>query len=242
MCPQSPPKSLGILRTHRVPSPRLRGAFRIRGRIAFGARRLFGARRFGASPRAMLRPCALPGRPRDRLRARRRPGGQLASDPCALTRHSAPAHPPRRFLVLPAAASVSKKRPVLRWLATLLALVVLVGPLSSALHFLIVRHGVCPEHGELTHLGPDGQATHAREANDGPVLESTRRAPAPHADEHCALAAVPPSPSAPPEAAPLVGPALLGSQVCSGLVPALAHPQVPALALAPKASPPSVHS
>lgn len=144
--------------------------------------------------------------------------------------------------MLPSAASVSKKSPVLRWLATLLALLVLVGPLSSALHFLVVRHGVCPEHGELTHLGPDGQATHARETSQGPVLESSRSAPGPHADEHCALAAVSPSPSAPPAAAPHVGPAPLASQVKGSFVPVLAHAQVPALALAPKASPPSLHS
>lgn len=141
----------------------------------------------------------------------------------------------------PTSASVSRKLPVTRWLAAFLALVVVVGPLSSALHFLIVRHGVCPEHGELTHLGSEGQAVHPRLPAEGAAVEAPQNAPAPHGDEHCALAALPHAPSAPTEAAPMSRPAVAKPDQ-RGEPRQTAYPQVPALALAPKASPPSARS
>lgn len=142
----------------------------------------------------------------------------------------------------PKASSVSLSSAATRWLAALLALIVLVGPLSSALHFLIVRHGVCPEHGELTHLGPDGRTVHPRLPAESAAFEAPQSAPAPHSDEHCALAALPPSPSAPLEPASFVEPARVAQPPRKSEALDTAHRQVPALALAPKASPPSAHS
>ncbi|MFO0726345.1 MAG: hypothetical protein U1E65_21345 [Myxococcota bacterium] len=124
-----------------------------------------------------------------------------------------------------------------RGLAALLAALVLLIPFSSAIHFLVVRHGVCPEHGELTHLKAGAPEGHA---SQGPARLLTALAGAEHSDEHCALSAAPPSPSAPriagvaQAAEPLVTPVVLE--------PArrLAPQPLPLLALAPKASPPVV--
>jgi hypothetical protein len=55
-----------------------------------------------------------------------------------------------------------------RSLALGLALFALVGQLSSSAHLLLVRHAVCPEHGELIHAasGEPRRSEHAK-APDG---------------------------------------------------------------------------
>ena len=124
--------------------------------------------------------------------------------------------------------------------ASCLALLWLAGPLASELHFLVVEHSVCPEHGELTE-----QAGHksegfrvseedAHEHSAGPTLASASA----HDDGHdhgCGFL-LPTSPNVGSELALLVRPYAL--DFAPPLLREVDAPRAPPLSFAPKTSPP----
>ncbi len=130
------------------------------------------------------------------------------------------------------------RRASLRAISTLL----LLAQFATLGHLLIVRHTICPEHGEALHAGAYGQAqglpaTHAGATNDPALDKGT--APAEHAHDHCLarantrerFALLPFLDVAP---GPLLLAAPLPSRTSAAVTPALA-----VLRLAPKNSPPS---
>jgi len=100
----------------------------------------------------------------------------------------------------PPKTRVGVASPALRAGAASLALLCVLGELTSLGHMLLTRHVVCPEHGELIHA-TELASTHV--AAQPPTAEVTwTRAPnAGHAHDHCGLActhrvsAVPVSPA-----------------------------------------------
>ncbi|MGD8859325.1 MAG: hypothetical protein PVI30_04885 [Myxococcales bacterium] len=120
---------------------------------------------------------------------------------------------------------------------------------SGPLHYLLVEHGVCAEHGEATHaagghhdhgsrVGRAGIAGAARpRATPGPAVAAAGDADH-RSHEHCLLACR-------PRVAATVGPAPVVASVVglraapSPLAPDRAH-RAPALQLAPKTSPPDL--
>lgn len=104
-----------------------------------------------------------------------------------------------------ASRATRTSRAALRFVACALSALFLAAQLGSAAHFLAVRHGVCPEHGELVHLEPGEGATHvsaveaalgaraiaAADADAGPGLDRAGARAKVEADEHCPTAAAP---------------------------------------------------
>jgi hypothetical protein len=124
------------------------------------------------------------------------------------------------------------------FLASILALFWLAAPLTAELHFLLVEHSVCPEHGELTEEGSHSlegvQHQDAHEHVSGPVLASTSVLDDGH-DHGCGFL-LPPSPNVGGDIALLVRPSVLN-------FPSLhlndaGAPRAPPLSFAPKTSPP----
>lgn len=78
-----------------------------------------------------------------------------------------------------------------RYLAFGLALVALVAQLSGSAHLLLVRHALCPEHGELIHPTDEAEpalravAQHAKTAFVRPEAETELG----HGHGHCPIAA-----------------------------------------------------
>ncbi len=142
----------------------------------------------------------------------------------------------------------------LRCSAVSIALFVLlgIGHVLPALHFALVAHRVCAEHGELLHEAPLQAAAGQGVAGHGALRSSQPSAPAPaevslvasggtgaHDHEHCGVLALPGS---------LGAPEALTSAAC--LLPAgwaaslpgherAAHVYIALLAYAPKLAPPA---
>jgi hypothetical protein len=130
---------------------------------------------------------------------------------------------------------MSSVRPIL---ASLLVLVGIVSPVVSELHFLVVEHAVCLEHGEL--VEEDGRSVEELDAaerqtdNDfvGPVLASS------HEDDHehgCDFL-LPPTPNGSNELVVLVRPYDL--DFAPPLLREVDAPRAVPLNFAPKTSPP----
>lgn len=79
----------------------------------------------------------------------------------------------------------------LRAFVVLVAAVSLFAQISSFAHFLLVRHVVCPEHGELIHAGDaDHAAVHSsRQESDGetPASRGLAAFANGHEHDHCSL-------------------------------------------------------
>jgi hypothetical protein len=130
------------------------------------------------------------------------------------------------------------RRASLRATSTLL----LAAQLLTLGHLLIVRHTICPEHGEAIHSGSPSETQALRPSHEGatnaPALDGGA-APAEHAHDHCLaqantrerFALVPVLDVAP---GPLLLVAPRPSLAAVAVMPALA-----VLRLAPKNSPPS---
>jgi hypothetical protein len=81
------------------------------------------------------------------------------------------------------------------YMAPFLALLCLLGQLSSATHLLLVRHSTCPEHGELidtTSRGSNSPAASASAATAAvtaamPAVTAGPDLPAGHGHDHCAI-------------------------------------------------------
>ncbi|HTV19015.1 MAG TPA: hypothetical protein VMG12_10100 [Polyangiaceae bacterium] len=128
----------------------------------------------------------------------------------------------------------------LEWLRATAASVALfallgVGHLLPALHFALVAHRICAEHGELVH-----------EAEPAPAAESRSSAPelvagvhAAHEHEHCGVLALPSSAALPPSA-PARDARLAGEPIASDTQHERpAHVGIALLLYAPKLAPPS---
>ncbi len=124
------------------------------------------------------------------------------------------------------------------FLASLLALFWLAAPLTAELHFFVVEHSVCPEHGELTEGGShklEGvQHEDAHEQVSGPALASASVQDDGH-DHGCGFL-LPPSPNVGGEFALLVRPSVLNFP--SLQLDDAGAPRAPPLSFAPKTSPP----
>lgn len=129
------------------------------------------------------------------------------------------------------------------YMAPFLALLCLLGQLSSATHLLLVRHSTCPEHGELIDTTSRGSNAPAASTSGATAARTTAVTAAPdlpagHGHDHCAilshqrqqiaLQALQPSVDAPPPALPV--------RVVVATRPAFAGTRY---LLAPKNSPPA---
>jgi len=124
------------------------------------------------------------------------------------------------------------------FLAVSLAVLWFTAPITSELHFLLVEHSVCLEHGVLTEEesaeGGEVEQQHAHEHGEGPVLASS----APHDEGHdhdCGFL-LPPSPNLGSSVAILVQPST--QSFPSLRVSDASAPRAPPLSFAPKTSPP----
>ncbi|MEQ1502918.1 MAG: hypothetical protein ABMB14_11845 [Myxococcota bacterium] len=121
-----------------------------------------------------------------------------------------------------------------RVLAILWLAVWVVSTGASELHEIVVRHTICPEHGELIELpNPGPRASAGSDADHGPVAVAGTGS---HRDDGCL--GLPPIPDRPAGAhrVPLVTRACL---VTSDPTADPAAPRGPPLAYAPKTSPPT---
>ena len=130
------------------------------------------------------------------------------------------------------------RRASLRATSTLL----LAAQLLTLGHLLIVRHTICPEHGEAIHSGSPSETQALRPSHEGatnaPALDGGA-APAEHAHDHClAQANTRERFALLPSADLTTGPLLLAPPRPS-LAAVAATPAVAVLRLAPKNSPPS---
>lgn len=121
------------------------------------------------------------------------------------------------------------------------ALLLVLGQLGASLHYVVVQHTTCPEHGEAIHTEAPPEAHvahHERHATERSWSADPATAPNQHEHSHCTLAvevrtwlqrdAVPPTPATPPRTLAVV------SQVAASIE----APSGPIYLLAPKASPP----
>ena len=129
------------------------------------------------------------------------------------------------------------RRASMRATSTLL----LAAQLVALGHLLVVRHTICPEHGEAIHSESPGDAQTLGSSQEGAAADPTLGAGAPtaeHAHDHC-LALANPRERFVPLPAPDVMP---GPVLVAATLPSLAivgvTPAVPVLLLAPKNSPP----
>lgn len=135
-----------------------------------------------------------------------------------------------------------RHRAGLRALALLVLLLSLVAQGSSFVHFFLIEHAVCPQHGELIHADEAGHhPLHASTAPDtGHTAAQPAAAEAAHAHDHCAVVsdrrerwaclASLGSVASPPEVEMLAAVRVRTSSCV---------PAVPLLLLAPKSSPPA---
>ena len=122
-------------------------------------------------------------------------------------------------------------------LRALLLLALSVGYLVPALHFSLVQHEICPEHGELRHSYGATLNTERSASQQGAVLNAAARIE--HEHEHCAVLATSSSraTSAPRPEIALAAPA---ATVVGEISPTnVAHPSLELLFYAPKLPPPS---
>ncbi|HJX66743.1 MAG TPA: hypothetical protein VJ860_22650 [Polyangia bacterium] len=117
----------------------------------------------------------------------------------------------------------------------------LAAQLLSLGHLLIVRHTICPEHGEAIHSGARSETqalppTHERATSD-PALD-VGAAPAEHAHDHCLAQANTRERFALLPSADLTTGPLLLAPLRPSLAAVALTPAVSVLLLAPKNSPP----
>jgi hypothetical protein len=141
---------------------------------------------------------------------------------------------------VPRAAANGLRGPAwLRAAAAAIALFALlgVGHVLPALHFALVAHSICAEHGELLHepaRAPSAQAVGSRSSTSELVLGQH----AEHEHEHCGVLALPGSFGL-PSSASWREPSLLGEPiVCSAHGELAAHIGIALLFQAPKLAPP----
>ena len=136
-----------------------------------------------------------------------------------------------------ATGSGRARRASMRATSTLL----LAAQLVALGHLLVVRHTICPEHGEAIHSESPSDAQTLGSSHEGAAADSTLGTgtpPAEHAHDHCLALANPrerfalwPAPDVMP--GPLLVAATLPSLATASVAPAVAL-----LLLAPKNSPP----
>lgn len=69
-------------------------------------------------------------------------------------------------------------------LGTLLAWAVAATQLGSSLHFALISHEICDEHGELVHTGEHGSEHHAEHDHKATAVSDGASE---HAHEHCGV-------------------------------------------------------
>ena len=130
------------------------------------------------------------------------------------------------------------RRASMRAISTLL----LAAQLATLGHLLIVRHTICPEHGEMIHSGLPSQAQTIRPPHQGSAADPALGGgapPAEHAHDHCLARANPRERFALlPALDSMFGPLPAATKLPPRLAVAVA-PAVAVLRLAPKNSPPS---
>jgi hypothetical protein len=130
------------------------------------------------------------------------------------------------------------RRASLRATSTLL----LAAQLLTLGHLLIVRHTICPEHGEAMHSGAPSETQALAPTREGATSDPSAGSgvpPAQHAHDHCpAQAHTRERFALLPAADSMPGPLLLASPLPS-LAAVAARRAVAVLRLAPKNSPPS---
>jgi hypothetical protein len=126
-----------------------------------------------------------------------------------------------------------------RVLLALVASALLALPAQLA-HFLLVRHVVCAEHGELVHAGPGAERPAARVGAERRTPGVALRAAAVgHEHEHCAFASAARDGLAVGRQRAIVAAAALPVAALSSARPLLQGPRVVLFRLAPKTSPPA---
>lgn len=109
-------------------------------------------------------------------------------------------------------------------------------------HLLIVRHTICPEHGEMIHSGPPGAVQAMRPTREGAAVDPALdggAVPSEHAHDHCLALANPRERFAMLPALDLMPGSLLVPTTGPTLSYVALAPAVAVLLLAPKNSPPS---
>lgn len=145
------------------------------------------------------------------------------------------------MLMRPAPPSIPQRRArgALRALALLVAALSFFQQTSTSLHFALVRHAICPEHGDVVHVGESHVSEFPAEAardSDGPIAD--RHDETEHGHEHCVALSTQRS-GADPRAHSLRLEALRWSTPSEVRDATVAeHPAVALLLLAPKNSPP----
>ena len=76
-----------------------------------------------------------------------------------------------------------------RCLAATVAALTLAGQLSSFVHFVVVRHMVCPEHGELVELEHTAPAATQANSPDRNVYRTSGDEHPGHGHDHCLMTA-----------------------------------------------------
>lgn len=86
-----------------------------------------------------------------------------------------------------ASALTREGRAFQRVLVMLVAMLSAALQLGSAAHFVLVRHTVCSEHGELVHAGEAHAGSHAGlpSAGDDPTLDEAAAVDEGHEHDHC---------------------------------------------------------
>jgi hypothetical protein len=109
-------------------------------------------------------------------------------------------------------------------------------------HLLIVRHTICPEHGEMIHSGPSGAVQAMRPIRAGAAVDPALdggAVPSEHAHDHCRALANTRERFAMLPALDLMPGSLLVATTGPTLSYVALAPAVAVLLLAPKNSPPS---
>jgi hypothetical protein len=138
-------------------------------------------------------------------------------------------------------ASLRSAVPLLSLFIWLMSALIAAGPSLSALHFALVRHRLCLEHGQLEHVDVHEGATPSviRERPSGPALSQDGSPSDLDAHSHDACAVTPPG-SLVAVFSQLATLALLA--VCASAIggsrPRRAHVGIPLLRYAPKLAPP----
>jgi hypothetical protein len=133
-----------------------------------------------------------------------------------------------------------------RALSVSIACFLVFSQLSAFLHFIVVQHSVCAEHGELIHAGAGDSVHSSAESSpfraDGETVDSAEHAPGAdtgHGHDHCSVCAQRREIAAFHRAPGVVPPNAETELVLAGDRGARILSSVPLYLLAPKNSPPA---
>lgn len=130
-----------------------------------------------------------------------------------------------------------------RWTAAVIAVVYLMGFISTFAHDLEEQHVVCPEHGHEIHLSHDGHEHEVEVEEEDDIAKFEAVPSGEHSDhDHCEFTVVTNSPRVLVEAPTLSHPVIGDHQTNPGFVPSapIRGPTQAIYSYAPKTSPPAI--